>query len=306
MEFFEQIEPVRAGGLCVLVPTMGFLHEGHVELVKLGVQEAQARDLPGGCVVSLFVNPSQFNETRDFDIYPRELERDLALCEGAGAQAVFAPAEHVMYPVAAGNEIRWPQVPGVGRLPKLEEVGRPGHFEGVCRVLVRLFELVPTAAAIFGQKDFQQLQLARALVEQEEMGVQIIGAETFREHDGLAMSSRNVHLSEQGRTQARAISQALRAARAERVPDAGEQAMQRVLTEAGIERVEYATIRRARDLMAFEPGEAGRVEGRALVTAYVDNTRLLDNMPWAGRLMPESVGQRLSLRLAAARRLAQN
>ncbi len=278
MGVITELDAIRANGACVLVPTMGFLHPGHVELVRQGAREAEARGLEGGCVVSVFVNPSQFNDARDFAVYPRELERDVALCMDVGARAVFAPPNEVMYP--PDREIRWPDVPKVGRLPGLEEVGRPGHFEGVCRVLVRLFEVVPTAAAVFGEKDFQQLQLARSLVEQEAMPVEILPGPTYREADGLAMSSRNVHLSEEGRVRARAIGAALREGRAHDDPETSERAMARVLAEAGIERVEYATVRCAHDLMPFEPGEAGRIPGRVLITAYIDDTRLLDNMAW--------------------------
>ncbi len=280
MNVIGEIQEVRANGPCVLVATMGFLHAGHGELVRLGVREASRRGLGGGCVVSIFVNPSQFNDARDFEVYPRELERDVELCEQAGARAVFVPTDGVVYPEDV--EVRWPRVPVVGRLAGLEEVGRPGHFEGVCRVLVRLFEVVPAAASVFGQKDFQQLQLARALVEQEGLETEIIGGETFREDDGLAMSSRNVHLSAEGRVRARAISAALREACRHGDPGEAERAMKGVLGEAGIEGVEYSTVRRAHDLMPFEEGEVGRVAGRALVTAYVDQTRLLDNMAWPG------------------------
>lgn len=265
---------------CVLVPTMGFLHAGHAELIRLGV--GHASDLPGGCVVSIFVNPSQFNDPRDYASYPRDLDRDLASCERAGAAAVFVPDEHEVYPPSSPP--RWPAVPSVGHLPRLEEVGRPGHFEGVCRVLARLFEMVPCVRAVFGEKDYQQLRLAHALVTQENLAVEIVSAPTVREDDGLAMSSRNVRLSPEGRTRARAISLALRRAQGARTPAHAERIMLDTLWEAGISRIEYATIRRQDDLMPLDERDAETVPARALITAYVDGTRLLDNAPWRPHL----------------------
>ncbi len=278
MRIVRTVEEAGTLGDCVLVPTMGFLHEGHASLIRQGVAHAARRGLPGGCVVSIFVNPSQFNDPSDFARYPRELDRDVAVCEACGAQAVFVPDEAEMYPSV--SVAPWVPVPAVGREPRLEEVGRPGHFEGVCRVLDRLFRVVPARAAVFGEKDYQQLCLARALVEQQGLATEIIAGATVREADGLAMSSRNVHLSEAGRERARALSRALRASRGCATPGHAERVMWEILWGAGIARIEYASVRRADTLMAFAPGQWERVPGRALVCAFVDGTRLLDNMSW--------------------------
>lgn len=270
----------EASGLppCVLVPTMGALHEGHLALIRLGVREARRRGLPGGCVVSIFVNPAQFNDPADFERYPRALEADLRACESQGAIAVFAPAAEEVYPPR--RPAPQPKVPPVGREPGLEDRGRPGHFEGVCRVLMRLFEMVPCRGAVFGEKDWQQLQLARALVAQERLDVDIIAGPTVREADGLAMSSRNAHLSPAGRERALAIHRALAAAQGHETPRAAEAAMREVLLAAPVERIDYAAVRHAETLMPLDEGELAHARARALITAYVDGTRLLDNAPW--------------------------
>ncbi len=278
MRIVRTVEEAGSLGECVLVPTMGFLHEGHAALIRQGVAEASRRGLGGGCVVSIFVNPSQFNDPGDFARYPRELARDVAVCEACGARAVFAPDEGEMYP--SEEAAPWVPVPAVGREPRLEEVGRPGHFEGVCRVLDRLFRVVRARAAVFGEKDYQQLCLARALVAQQGLGTEIVAGATVRERDGLAMSSRNVHLSEAGRVRARALSRALRAAQRCSTPAHAERVMWDMLWSAGIARIEYAAVRRADTLMPFADGEWARTAGRALVCAFVDGTRLLDNMAW--------------------------
>ena len=257
----------------VLVPTMGALHEGHLALVRQGVGLADARALGGGCVVSIFVNPAQFNERSDLDAYPRDLDRDLVLCDAAGAACVYAPGVDDVYP----PDLEPPPLepPPVARKPCLEDAARPGHFEGVCRVLVRLFELVGPAAAIFGEKDWQQLQVARALVRQEGIGVEIVGAPIVRDADGLALSSRNVHLSVEDRARALAIPRALAAAGSEATPPDAEATMRRVLTDAGIQ-IAYAVVRDAVSLLA--PGPEGPY--RALIAGRAGRVHLLDNGPW--------------------------
>ncbi len=261
----------------VFVPTMGALHAGHAVLVNRGVKEARERGL-AGCTVSIFVNPTQFNEKSDYDRYPRTIDADLAVCEKAGAAAVFVPRAEDVYP--AGVDIRVPRLPGVATRPGLEDARRPGHFAGVCQVVARLFELVQPAAAVFGEKDWQQLAVVRAMVAQEAMKIEIIGAPTVRECDGLAMSSRNRFLAADDRLRALAISRALCAACGENAPDNAEAAMRRVLQDAGVE-PEYAVVR---DAATLERPEIGRsvdsVRWRALIAARVGSVRLIDNCAW--------------------------
>ena len=252
------------------VPTMGALHEGHLSLVR----HAVASNAGPGASVSIFVNPTQFNDPADLDVYPRDLDADLDACRAAGARWVFAPEIDAVYPPGAPDEA--PPLPPVATEPGLEDRCRPGHFLGVCRVVRRLFELVRPVSAHFGEKDWQQLRVVRAMTLSLGLGVDIIPVPTVREPDGLAMSSRNRHLTAAARAQAVALSRSLAAAGAERDAAAAEAAMRAALAEAGVE-PEYAVVREAAGLVrAPGPGEAGR----ALVAAPVGSTRLLDNMPW--------------------------
>lgn len=262
-------------GPCVFVPTMGALHEGHAALIRFGAAEAERRGLSGGCVVSIFVNPTQFNDPADFEKYPRTMDADLLACEGAGASAVFAPSVEAVYPPGeAGSEV---VLPPVASAPGLEDRFRPGHFEGVYRVVRRLFELVKPVAAVFGEKDWQQLRLISAMVEREGLGVEIVPGETVREAGGLAMSSRNKHLGSEDREAALSLSRALCAAGRESDPAEAERVMEAMMREAGAE-PEYAVVRDAETLLSIGVGHAG--PARALVAARVGPTRLLDNAPW--------------------------
>ena len=181
------------------VPTMGALHQGHLSLVK---QACAANDV---VVVSIFVNPKQFNQSADLQAYPRMLEADLALLNGLENLVIFAPNEQEMYP----NDLPFSPMP-LGRIGQLlEGAHRPGHFEGVVHVVHHLFALMKPHKAYFGQKDFQQLAIIRLLNTFYGFGIDIIGCETVREADGLAMSSRNLRLNAQERQNALAISQAL-------------------------------------------------------------------------------------------------
>ena len=272
-EYSEEF-PEFPGG--VLVPTMGALHAGHEALIRQGAAEAERRGVPAGCVVTVFVNPTQFDEKHDFERYPRVLDDDAARCEAAGASAVIAPIVEMVYP--QGVDAPGPRVPCVAVEKGLEDEHRPGHFVGVAKVLVRLFALARPAAAIFGEKDWQQLQLARALVEQEGLGIDIVGGPTVRDADGLALSSRNRFLSEAERAAAGAIPRALAAASGEATAGDAEAAMHRVLGGLAIE---YATVRRAASLERVEPGT--RIGGeplRALIACRLGQTRLLDNAAW--------------------------
>ncbi len=259
----------------VLVPTMGALHEGHLSLIRRGVEIARERGL-AGVAVSVFVNPTQFNDPRDYERYPRTLDADAAKAESAGATVVWAPAPGEVYP--EGRVIAVGALPAVATEPGLEDRWRPGHFAGVVQVVRRLFELARPAAAVFGEKDWQQLQVIRAMAAGEGLGVEIVAGETVREADGLALASRNVFLSAEERSAAGAVPRALEAARGEAEPGAAERAMRRVLTGAGLS-IDYSVVRDAGTLMPLPEGWRGG-GARAILTARAGATRLLDNAPW--------------------------
>lgn len=261
----------------VFVPTMGALHAGHARLVEVARGLADRRG--GVVVVSVFVNPTQFNDPADLARYPRTLEADVEVCRRAGADVVFAPGVGAVYP--PGAAVGPGELPEVATRPGLEDAHRPGHFAGVCQVVRRLFELVRPRAAVFGEKDWQQLQVVRAMTERERLGVEIVPVPTVREADGLAMSSRNVFLTADARSRAAAIPRALCEACAAASVDAAETRMREMLAAAGLE-VEYAVVRDPTTLM---PLAAAARHGRALVAARARSgtgtVRLIDNAPWA-------------------------
>lgn len=257
----------------VLVPTMGALHRGHAALIErarsLADQAARRRPV----VVWVFVNPAQFNDPVDFETYPRTLESDGAIAARAGADCVFAPPVETVYPPEA-TEVPV-ALPAVATNPGLEDAHRPGHFAGVCRVCSRMFDLTNPVLAVFGEKDWQQLQVVRAMVNAQRRPMKIVPHETVREPDGLALSSRNVRLSPEARARALALSRALRAAAVESRPEAAERAGHRALADAGVT-PEYFAVRDAETLLAPLPGRPAR----ALVAAKVGGVRLIDNAPW--------------------------
>ncbi|HHN78338.1 MAG TPA: 4-phosphopantoate--beta-alanine ligase [Phycisphaerales bacterium] len=262
----------RAGGV-VLVPTMGALHEGHLALVRLGVAHAERSGLRG-CVVSVFVNPTQFDDPADYERYARVLDEDAALCEANGAAGVYAPSVEAVYP--PDRPVPVPALPDQAVGKGLEDAHRPGHFEGVCQVVRRLFDLVRPAAAVFGEKDWQQLQVVRAMTARDGLGVEILNGPTVREPDGLAMSSRNRFLEGAQRDQALALRRALDAACGESSPARAEAAMRRVFREHGIDEPDYAAVCDAESLGPVVPGRPAR----AITAARVGTVRLLDNAPW--------------------------
>jgi pantoate--beta-alanine ligase len=223
--------------------------------------------------VSIFVNPTQFDDPADFQRYPRTLEADLAVCRESGAVAVFAPGPESIYP--AGDSILVPKLPATALLPRLEDAHRPGHFAGVCQVVLRLFSLVRPTAAIFGEKDWQQLRIIQDMSSEAGLTVEILPYRTLRDADGLALSSRNRFLSESDRAAALAIPRALCDACAVDDPGQAEELMRRMLVQAGLE-VEYAAIRDAQSLQSYHPNRPGR----ALIAARSGRTRLIDNAPW--------------------------
>lgn len=281
IEIIDQLEALRArvgewkrAGLRIgLVPTMGNLHAGHHSLVKL------ARESADRVVASVFVNPTQFGPNEDFARYPRTPEADTAGLEASGCDAVWLPGVETMYPYGAEQAVRM-HVPGV--TDTLEGAHRPGHFDGVATVVARLFNQVQPDAAVFGRKDYQQLAVIRYLVRDLAFPLELIAAETKREADGLAMSSRNQYLSAQERLIAAQIHRTLLAmrdgigsgrSRADVERDAVSQ-----LRDAGFA-VDYAAVRTP------ELGEPEAASGGplvALIAAKLGKTRLIDNLEFGG------------------------
>ncbi len=259
-------------GRIALVPTMGALHEGHRSLMRL------AREHADHVVVSVFVNPLQFGPNEDFSRYPRTFDADLRVCEEEGVGLVFAPSADDMYLPDRQVEVSAGGMGGV-----VEGAFRPGHFDGVLTVVLKLFNLVRPDVAVFGQKDAQQLALIRRMVADLDVPVSIVGAPTVRERDGLALSSRNRYLSEADRRTALALSRALRAgaARAETAGPAGIlDAARAVLEEAARFDppllLDYLILA---DPATFAPvSDDHRGEAILAVAAKVGTTRLIDNV----------------------------
>lgn len=266
----SEMSPHRAG---VVVPTMGGLHDGHAALIRRAASIADGRAV----VVTIFVNPTQFNDPADYERYPRTLDDDLARCAECGATVVFVPGESDVYP--DGRDANTVQPPPVATQPGLEDRFRPRHFQGVCQVVRRLFDLTGAAAAIFGEKDWQQLQVIRAMVRRDALGVEIVAGPTVRDSGGLALSSRNRLLAPEDRDAALGLSRALRAARQHDAPDAAEAAMRAELDRAGVE-TEYAVVREGATLLPLPPGAARSSGARALVAGRVGSVRLIDNDAW--------------------------
>jgi pantoate--beta-alanine ligase len=252
----------------VVVPTMGNLHEGHLSLVKLAQRH-------GTCVVAtIFVNRLQFEPGGDFDRYPRTLERDLQLLAKAGCHVVFAPDEKEMYPRPQEIHVTPPKV-----ALQLDGAFRPGHFQGVCTVVSKLFNITAPRVAIFGKKDYQQLYVIRALERQLDFGIEIAGGETVREPDGLAMSSRNGYLTAEERAKAPQLNRELLKIKSD--IEAGSRRYQRHeemavadLTLAGW-KVDYVALR---NRSALEPPGPKDTDLVVLAAAWLGKTRLIDNM----------------------------
>ena len=269
----EQVQAWRKAGLKIaLVPTMGALHEGHLTLVRAALEHADK------AVVSIFVNPTQFGPTEDFDAYPRTLDADRARLATAGASLVYAPTVGEMYPDGFATAIA---VSGVSE--GLCGGLRPGHFSGVATVVTKfLVQAMPDFAA-FGEKDYQQLQVIRRLVRDLDIPVTILGVPTVREADGLARSSRNAYLSAENRAIAPTLHRTLldtaQAIRAGAGVDAALEAGRRAILAAGFASVDYLELRAADGLAPLS--ELDR-PARMLVAAYLGKTRLIDNIAVEG------------------------
>lgn len=253
------------------VPTMGNLHEGHLSLVQ------KARELADRIVVSIFVNPLQFNDKNDLDRYPRTLTEDINLLSELECDLVFTPDDSIMYPQGM-DKLTSVHVPGMD--DRLCGLGRPGHFDGVATVVTKLLNMVQADIAIFGEKDYQQLLLIKKLVQDLNIPIDIVGAPTRREESGLAMSSRNNLLTAEARLQAPLLYQQLQTIKTalengETDLDALTATAQTRLREAGFE-PEYLDIRRAEDLQLAQPGEKAAL--RILAAAKLGSVRLIDNI----------------------------
>ena len=263
----------RAAGRPVgFVPTMGALHAGHASLMA----EARARVGEGPVVVSIFVNPMQFAPGEDLDRYPRTLDADLEVCAGEGVDIVLAPGVEEVYP---GGEPQVTVDPGP-LATILEGRSRPTHFRGVLTVVAKLLGLVRPDVAVFGQKDYQQLALVRRMAADLCLGVEVVGAETVREPDGLALSSRNRYLDAEQRREAVVLHDALLAA-CESGPwghDVALEAARAVVRRAKLVDLDYLEIRAA-DLGPLPADAPAGTEARTLVAARLGSTRLIDNMP---------------------------
>jgi pantoate--beta-alanine ligase len=252
-----------------LVPTMGFLHEGHVSLVRAARAENEH------VVVSIFVNPMQFGPNEDFERYPRDEERDLELLRSENVDAAFLPSVEEMYPPGDSTFV---YVEGVTDM--LEGAHRPGHFRGVATVVSKLLHIVDARRVYFGQKDAQQLLVIKKMVHDQHFPVEVIGCPTVREPDGLAMSSRNAYLSAEEREAALVLSRALRQAKAlveggERDGERLRAAMRSIIDSEPLAAVDYVSVADTETLAELE-----RVDGEALASLAVriGKTRLIDNV----------------------------
>ena len=242
---------------CAFVPTMGALHAGHASLFAL------AKKYSSDVVASIFVNPLQFENKEDLAQYPRTPDIDIAIADAAGVTHLWLPTQAEIYPDGYVKK-------SVGPLGGIYEgKARPGHFDGVLTVVHQFFSLLKPKVAIFGEKDFQQLQLIRTIAE----GIEIVAAPTIREVDGLALSSRNVRLSDEGRNAAQVIYRALTKAKS-------ENELREILASESSLTVDYADFI---DEKTFDHAQSDTREVRAIVAGWINGVRLIDNMPMGNR-----------------------
>jgi len=269
-ELKQELEPIRRSGVTVgFVPTMGYLHEGHLSLMRKSVEEC------GFTVVSIFVNPTQFGPGEDYDRYPRDLERDLSMCKSVGVDLVFAPGVSEMYEPDACT-----RVTVSGLTQNLCGRSRPGHFDGVTTVVCKLFNMVRPDRAYFGQKDAQQVAVVRRMVRDLNIPVEVREMPTVREPDGLAMSSRNVYLSPDQRRAALSLHRSLRTAadmieKGERSAAKIRERMIDIILSSGLAELDYVEIVDADSLRNIDT-----LKGEVLIAVAVKfgQTRLIDNI----------------------------
>jgi pantoate--beta-alanine ligase len=267
----------RRGRKIAFVPTMGYFHEGHLNLMRVGRKRG---DL---LAVSIYVNPAQFAPTEDFDAYPRDFERDRSLAEGVGVDWIFFPDNREMYPEGYQTFV---EVEGVTR--NLCGLSRPGHFRGVTTVCMKLFHILKPHVTVFGRKDFQQYMTIKRMVQDTNMDIEVIGMQTTREPDGLAMSSRNITLGPEKRESALALIRSLRLAK--RRFDAGERETDRILAEVRecITGHPYTKIDYAEVCATATMRSISRIDREAVLAlaVWVGNTRLIDNHVFGEPLDP--------------------
>ena len=275
-----ELDAPRAEGRVVgFVPTMGYLHEGHVSLMRAARRDCDV------VVTSIFVNPLQFAAHEDLDDYPRDLDGDAALAEGAGVDLLFVPSTSEMYPQPVADGLLATTVSVAGVSAGMEGASRPTHFAGVATVVAKLFSIVGACRAYFGEKDFQQLAVVRRMVDDLSMPVDVVGCETVRDLDGLAMSSRNAYLSPEQRAAAPVVHRSLRAGAAvvlagERDPAAVRSAIVAVVAQQAHGELDYAEVVRASDLTTpstLDPTDAPG-DLRLLAAVRFGTTRLIDNL----------------------------
>lgn len=259
----------RTGARIGFVPTMGYLHEGHISLVR------QAKTLCDLVVVSIFVNPTQFNDKKDFEKYPIDIERDTALLKAAGADALFLPQVEEIYPAGFQS---WVELDGLTK--RWEGEFRPGHFRGVSTVVSILFNCVKPDVALFGEKDFQQLRIIERMVKDLNFGIEIVRGKTVRESNGLAMSSRNVRLSPEGREIAANIFRALSKGKdaynsGMRDPKALSATIKAHLENFKQIAPEYVAVV---DEETLEEQNPVSYAARAIIAAKLEGVRLIDNL----------------------------
>ena len=266
----------REGKTVGFVPTMGALHDGHLSLVRKARQIVKAE---GVVVASIFVNPAQFDNPDDLARYPRDMQRDKELCRTAGVDVLFTPEPEQIYPSTNSTFSTWVTEDLVSR--GMEGASRPGHFRGVCTVVAKLFNIVLPDAAIFGAKDFQQAAVIQKMVQDLNFPVKIVTAQTVREKDNLAMSSRNARLTAEERAQAPAIYKAIQKAREtlKKTPGAVsaeklKQELRDFIQAQPAARVDYIEFF---DPLSLEPLEELRPGCHLAIAAWVGNTRLIDN-----------------------------
>lgn len=277
MQVAKTVREVRAwmklartdGKTVGFVPTMGYFHEGHLSLMRRAKAEC---DL---CVVSLFVNPTQFGPSEDFQRYPRDFARDAAMAESAGVDLLFAPEVEEMYPQGYQTYV---EVTEVTR--RLEGAARPGHFRGVATVCTKLFNIVQADRAYFGKKDYQQLKVIQRMVRDLNIPIEIVPCETVREPDGLAMSSRNVYLKPDERQAATVLYRALCAGRdailaGERDGKKVQEAVEKVIATEPLVKPEYVDVA---DAESLEPLTVLKGDVLISLAAYVGVARLIDNI----------------------------
>ena len=273
----------RSGERIALVPTMGHLHQGHISLLE------EARKRSDRLVASIYVNPAQFDRPDDLSAYPRTLERDLEQLQAAGVDLVFTPDDSVIYPGGHGGKTQI-DIPGMTNI--LCGKHRPGHFVGVATIVCKLFNLVQPDVAVFGEKDFQQLMVVRRMTDDLNLPVEIVGAPTWREHSGLAMSSRNSYLNAGEFAQASRIYQVMCRVAEQLIDGAANVAeleadASQALLESGF-KPDYVTVRRCADLAVPGPDDSAS-DLVVLVAAFLGQARLIDNLQVAHYLRDGNV-----------------